>query len=174
MARFPYKNTNDPAIAPLAEQIVQVRGEVLHLDRMLLHSPPVAEGWLKFMTAVRRQTKLAGALRELVILRIAILNDAPYKADQHKPTALKEGVRIEQIEALAEWESRSELFNDEERSALALTDQITRNIKATDGLWHSAMQHWDARELVELVITIASYNMVSRFLEAFQIRSVDA
>jgi AhpD family alkylhydroperoxidase len=174
MARIPYVDTDDPAIAPLVEQIVQVRGEVLHLDRMLLHSPPVAEGWLKFMTAVRRQTRLAGTLRELVILRIAILNDAPFEADQHKPIALKEGVRLEQIKALAEWDSRSELFNDEERTALALTDQITRNVKAGDAPWHTAMQHWDARELVELVITIASYNMVSRFLEAFQIRSGDA
>jgi alkylhydroperoxidase family enzyme len=82
-------------------------------------------------------------------------------------------VRPEQIEALADWECRSELFSDEERGALALTDQITRNVKTDDALWQAATKHWAARELVELVITIASYNMVSRFLEAFQIRSGD-
>ena len=79
-----------PAHRALVERIVAERGSLLHLYQMLLHSPPLAEGWLAF-TAVR-QRPLPGALRELVIMRVALLNGAPYEAEQHAPIALKEGL----------------------------------------------------------------------------------
>ena len=54
MARLPYADLSAPDASPLVERIVAERGSVLHLYQMLLHSPPVAEGWLGFMTAVRQ------------------------------------------------------------------------------------------------------------------------
>jgi AhpD family alkylhydroperoxidase len=41
---------------------------------------------------VRQKLQLSGALRELIIMRVAALNGAPYEAGQHAPIALKEGV----------------------------------------------------------------------------------
>src|SRR5688572_740253 len=104
MARIPYANSDEPQLKPLVERIVAERGEVLDLYRMLLHSPPVAEGWLGLMTAIRQQTSLPGRLRELVIIRIAHLNRAGYEAEQHVPIALREGATRQQIDALADWE----------------------------------------------------------------------
>ena len=79
MARLQYADPNDSATQGLVDRIVAQRGSLLHLYQMLLHSPPVADGWLTFMTAVRHSSQLSGALRELVIMRIAILNGAPYE-----------------------------------------------------------------------------------------------
>ena len=92
MALLPYADLNDPPLRALVERMIAERGSVLHLYRMLLHSPPLAEGWLTYLTAVRQRLSLDGGLRELVIMRVAILNRAPYEADQHRPIALKEGV----------------------------------------------------------------------------------
>ena len=55
MARLPYADLKDPALQPLVERIVAERGSLLHLYQMLLHSPPIAEGWLALMTAVRQK-----------------------------------------------------------------------------------------------------------------------
>src|SRR5690606_23731475 len=74
MARIPYADLTNPPAAPLVERIVAERGGVLHLYQMLLHSPALAEGWLAFLTAVRHKLSLPGDLRELVIMRVAILN----------------------------------------------------------------------------------------------------
>jgi transcription antitermination factor NusG len=41
---------------------------------MLLHSPALAERWLEQVSAVRWQTDLDGKLREIVIIRVGILN----------------------------------------------------------------------------------------------------
>ncbi|KCV65769.1 carboxymuconolactone decarboxylase family protein, partial [Bordetella bronchiseptica] len=85
MARIPYADLGSEQARPLVERIVAERGSVLHLYQMLLHSPPIAEGWLNYLTAVRQKASLSGALRELVIVRVAQINGAPYEADQHIP-----------------------------------------------------------------------------------------
>jgi hypothetical protein len=63
----------------LAGEITAQRGSILHLYRILLHSPPVAIGWVHYLTAIRHECSLPGALRELAIMRVAILNGAPYR-----------------------------------------------------------------------------------------------
>jgi AhpD family alkylhydroperoxidase len=172
MARLPYADPDAPQARELADRIVAERGSVLHLYRMLLHSPPVAEGWLAYLTAIRQRTTLDGALRELVIMRIAVLNRAPYEADQHAPIALKAGVTAEQLAALDDWEG-SRAFDAKQRSVLALTDAMTRDVQVPAATFEAARAQLPDRELVELVATIAAYNMVSRFLEALQIHSSD-
>ncbi len=92
MARIPYADPNKPETKELADRIVRERGGVLHLYAMLLHSGPVAEGWLRYLTAIRHECALPGSLRELVIMQIAHLNGAAYEAEQHAPIALKEGL----------------------------------------------------------------------------------
>jgi len=172
MARLQYADPNNPATQGLVDRIVAERGGLLHLYQMLLHSPPVADGWLTFMTAVRHKSHLSGALRELVIMRIAILNGAPYEAEQHAPIALKEGLRPQQLDALADW-AASDRFSALERAVLALTDGMTRDVHIDDAQLAAVRAHLSVRETLELVVTIASYNMVSRVLEALQISSSD-
>jgi AhpD family alkylhydroperoxidase len=172
MARLPYADIGKPETRALVDTIVAQRGSVLHLYRMLLHSPPVAEGWLAFLTAIRHRCALPGDVRELVIMRIALVNGAPYEADQHAPIALKEGITQAQLDALPRWES-SDAFTARQRAVLALADRMTRHVHVPDDAFAAARSHFAERELVELVATIAAYNMVSRFLEALAIHSDD-
>lgn len=172
MARLHYADPNEPEVRELVDRIVAERGSVLHLYQMLLHSPPVADGWLALMTAVRQKSVLAGALRELVIMRIAILNGAPYEAEQHAPIALKEGVSQRQLDDLGQWE-QSDRFTPLQRAVLALTDGMTRDVHVDDARVEALRPHLSDRELLELVVTVASYNMVSRVLEALKIASTD-
>ena len=173
MARIPYADVTGPEARPLAERIVAERGSLLHLYRMLLHSPPVAAGWLGYLTAIRQQCSLPGAIRELVIMRVAALNGAAYEADQHVPYALKEGVSQAQLDALPAWEG-SNLFNAQERAVLAYTDAMTRHVQVPEPVFAAVRAGFDDRCLVELTATVAAYNMVSRFLEALQLHTHDA
>ncbi|SDP32411.1 alkylhydroperoxidase AhpD family core domain-containing protein [Ralstonia sp. 25mfcol4.1] len=173
MANIPYADLSDPAVRPLVDRITAERGGVLHLYQMLLHAPPVAEGWLTYLTAIRQKSSLPGALRELVIMRVAILNGAPYEADQHAPIALKEGMTQAQLDDLASWQD-SGLFDDTERAVLAYTDAMTRDIQVPASVSEAIRQRFPHRQVVELTATIAAYNMVSRFLEALQVHSHDA
>ena len=172
MARIPYADLNSPEISPLVEQIVRERGSVLHLYQMLLHSPRVASGWLNHLSGIRLHSSLSGDLRELIIMRVAILNRAPYEADQHAPIALKEGVSQAQLVALEHW-SESSLFDERTQAVLAYTDAMTQQIQVPKAIFERVQQHFDHKAIVELTATIATYNMVSRFLEALAIHSDD-
>ena len=173
MARIPYADLSSPAAQPLVQRIVAERGSVLHLYQMLMHSPPLAEGWLGFMTQVRQKLELGGDLRELVIMRIAHLNGAPYEAQQHAPIALKEGLTQAQLDALPAWGESARLFTPLHCDVLRLCDAMTRDVHVEAPLVQAVREHLGERRLVELVATIASYNMVSRFLEALQIHADD-
>ncbi len=172
MAHLPYADLARPDVQPLVQRIVTERGSVLHLYQMLLHSPPLAEGWLAFLTAVRQKLDLPGGLRELVIMRVALLNGAPYEADQHRPIALKEGVSPAQLDALADWRA-SPAFGARERAVLELCDTMTRDIQVPPAVLAAVNAELGERQTVELAATIAAYNMVSRFLEALHIHSDD-
>ncbi len=168
MARIPYADPNRPDIAPLAARIKAERGgKILNLYRMLLHSPPVAEGWLGFLTAIRQKSGLAARVRELVIMRVAVLNAAEYEFQAHLPFARAEAVSDAQIQGLRE--GKLELFEARERAALAYTDAMTRTIRVPDEVFAAVRGHFDDRELVELTATIGAYNLVSRFLEALRV-----
>jgi len=172
MARLPYARLDDADKAPLVQRIVAERGSVLHLYQMLLHSPPLAEGWLAYLTAVRHKLTIGGALRELIIMRVAQLNGAAYEADQHKPIALEEGVTPAQLQALASWDG-ADCFDATERAVLRLTDAMTRDIHFAPEILGAVREELGERGTVEVAATIAAYNMVSRFLEALQIHSDD-
>lgn len=172
MAFLPYADLDGPETQPLVQRIVAERGSVLHLYQMLLHSPPLAEGWLGYLTAIRQKLVLPGDLREIVIIRIALLNGADYEAEQHAPIALEEGISQTQLDALATW-PESGLFNPAQTIALKLTDVITRAASAPQAMVAEAQAVMGERQTVELIATIAAYNMVSRFLEALHIRSTD-
>lgn len=176
MARLPYADPTRPELQPLVQRIVAERGSLLHLYQMLLHSPPLAAGWLEFMTQVRQHCELGGDLRELVIMRIAWLNGAPYEAGQHAPIALREGLTPAQLEALPGWTEATAdqgLFDPLQQAVLRLCDAMTREVRVPAPLLQAVRDRLGERRLVELVATIASYNMVSRFLEALQIHADD-
>lgn len=169
MARIPYPDLDrNPEAAALTARIVAERGKLHNLYRMLLNSPPVAQGWLAFLTAIRQQCVLSGKVRELAILRIAVINKAPYEFDSHVPFALKEGITQEQIDALGNWQ-QSDAFDEVQRAVLAYTDAMTREVHVSDAVFAPIPRHFDPREVTELTATIAAYNLVSRFLEALEV-----
>jgi AhpD family alkylhydroperoxidase len=103
---------------------------------------------------------------------VAILNRAPYEADQHAPIALKEGVTQAQLDELADWAASAQ-YSPLQRAALQLTDTMTRDVQVPEPVLAAVRAVLGDQQTVELVATIAAYNMVSRFLEALHIHSDD-
>jgi alkylhydroperoxidase family enzyme len=170
MARLPYadENANAESRALAARIRAERGGKLLNLYRMLLASPPVAEGWLAFLSAIRQRCRLGGAIRELAILRIAIVNGAAYEHAAHVPFALGEGISRSQIDALSDWRGAA-LFDPAQRAALAFVDAMTEDVHVPDAIFDALRPHFSPREIVELTATVAAYNCVSRFLEALAI-----
>jgi 4-carboxymuconolactone decarboxylase len=157
-----------PELAAIEQSIAAERGRISALYQALLNSAPLAEGWEKLLTAIRNKSSLPPDLREMVILRVAVLNRAPFEFEAHLPVARKAGVTDAKLAAI-ELPQIGEPFSVVERAVLALTDVMTHEVQVPDALFEPIAQHFDRRAVTELVATIAAYNMVSRFLEALRI-----
>jgi 4-carboxymuconolactone decarboxylase len=159
-----------PELAAQEAQIMAERGRISPLYSVLLNSPPIAHGWEQMLSAVRNRNSIPAGLRELVILRVAVLNRAPYEFDAHVPHALAAGVSAEAVEASRSVPLAADApFTEAQRVALRLTDAMTRDIDVPDALFADVRQHFDLQGQIDLVATVAAYNMVSRFLVALQI-----
>ncbi len=145
-------------------------GHLLMLYKVLLNSQPVAFGWLKLFTALRQQTRIDGRIRELVILRVATLNGAEYEFDAHVPFAMAEGFSAADIEDVRVGRFPGAV-TDREAAALAYTDSITRQVRVPSAVFERVRALFDDRELLELTVLAAAYNLVSRVLVALNISS---
>jgi alkylhydroperoxidase family enzyme len=169
MPRLPYLPADLSEPAELVAAIRKRRGgQLLELDRMLLHSPPLAAGWNTMMGTVRQQLELPAKLRELAMCMVAVLNRAEYELFHHAPLLIAAGGTEQQVQALrdpARALQDRELFDDTERAVLAFTFESTRNVEVSDATFEAVRTALpNHRQVVELVAVIASYNMVSRIL----------
>ncbi len=165
----PWQN-QDPAPAELLQKIKARRagGELIALDRMLLKSFPLAEGWNEFLKRIRTELSLDARFRELIICRVAQLNFAHYEWQQHAPMFLNEGGTQAQLDEMNHWE-KSSAFTQGDKAILALVDESTRQIKVSDSTFESVKNILGERGTVEAVAVISCYNMVSRFLVALDV-----
>lgn len=157
-----------PELAAIEARILAERGRVSLLYQVLLNSAPIASGWEQMLTAVRNHTGVPADLRELMILRVAVLNRAAFEYDAHVPHAQRAGLDAARIEAVRE-PGIAACYGPLERLVLELADAMTRDIEVPDALMARLAEHFDAKLIVELVATVAAYNMVSRFLVALKV-----
>jgi AhpD family alkylhydroperoxidase len=162
-----------PGDGPVAERMAARRGGRLStLDRLLLHSPPVAEGWNALLGALRGGTTVRADLRELVILRIAVLNRAPFEWVSHEPIGRRAGLTDRQLAALRT-EEPEPVWSPVQAAVLAFTDAATRAVDVPDDVFAAVREHLDERQVVELTALVAGYAMVSRFLVALRVPPPD-
>ena len=169
---IPYKPDDDQAGPKEVVDAIRARrpgGKLLNLDRILLHSPAFAKGWNGLFGAIRGQLAVPPKLRELAIMAVGALNQADYEWVQHEPEFLKAGGTQAQLAALKNLPSalkNDKLFDEPERATLALTLEMTRSIKVSDATLKRVRGLLPLDQVVELIGTIAGYNMASRFLVA--------
>ncbi|NES29043.1 carboxymuconolactone decarboxylase family protein [Micromonospora terminaliae] len=100
---------------------------------------------------------------ELVKLRASMLNGCSFCVDMHSRDALGAGESSRRLFAVAAWRE-APFFTERERTALALTDAVTRlgEHGVPDDVWDAAAKVWSEKELADLVVAIATINVWNR------------
>src|SRR5689334_11754925 len=112
-----------PELADQEARILAERGRISPLYQVLLNSPPLANGWEQMLSAVRNRSTVPADVRELVILRVAVLNRAGYEFDAHVPHALAAGASQQAIDAMRDVPLPDEApLNAMQRLAVQLAD----------------------------------------------------
>ena len=169
MARIPYYDLSK-APPELADAIKDRLP--LNIYRMIAHGGNTAVGFLALGRAILTKSEIDPKLRELVILRVGALSGASYEIFQHRRVAAKAGVSAEKIDAVladATKEVELRLFNQTEQAILRFTDSVVRQVKAPEHLFNDVAARLPHQQLVELLMTIGFYMLVSRLLENLEV-----
>lgn len=161
-----------PLDGELGERVSNLGARQVNLYRSLAHTPELLDAWINWAWALRARCTTSRALRELMILRTAVVMRSEYEWHQHVAMAADAGVPPDQVAAIAAWQS-SPLYDAPEQAALMLTDaMLTGNVP--DAVHDEVARHFTAQEKVELVLTAGFYAMVPRVLDACRVPVEDA
>lgn len=169
MARIPYFDLDQAS--PELVAIIKERPP-LNIYRMIAHGGNTAVGFLALGKSILTKSDIDPKLRELVILRVGALSGASYEIFQHRRVASREGVSAEKIEAvLANPEGGVDpaVFSELEMAILRFTDAVVRQVKAPEELFNDVAARLPHQQLVEVMMTIGFYMLVSRLLENLEV-----
>ncbi|HZQ35297.1 MAG TPA: carboxymuconolactone decarboxylase family protein [Dehalococcoidia bacterium] len=174
MPRVPYRDRDavPDDIAQIMDRQLAERGYVLNLYRALANSPGLLRAFGGLGGYLRNGSRLDPALRELAILTVGRLANAPYEFQHHVEWAKRAGISDEQIAALGAWAS-SPLFDERQRAVMRYAWQATEQVHVADDVAQAAHELLDDECFVDLVAVVAFYNMVVRVLEPLQITLED-
>jgi 4-carboxymuconolactone decarboxylase len=155
-----------PAELPeeVASMLAGRKAAQLNLYRALANSPAVVRAWRDFIWALRDDCKTSKSLREIAILRTAVRHSSEYEWLHHVSMALAAGVPERVVASVGRWLDEPTL-TDDQRLVLELADAVCDGHVAQQ-LAERAVERFGAESYVELVVTIATYVMVPRVLDA--------
>lgn len=133
-------------------------------------SPRLLYGLQAFYRCLdRKQSPLNPQLRALVSNRISQMNHCAFCTDISASTLLKNGISLENLVALENYESNS-IFSEKERVALAYAEAMTDSHRRVDDtLFQRLRKSYSEDEIVELTAWIAFQNLSSKFNAALDI-----
>lgn len=129
----------------------------LGVFRMLSHAETAFRPWLALGGALLGSLQLDPALRELAILRVAVIAGCDYELVQHKVIAAGVGVRPDQVEALAAGHTAGREFDQREVLVLRFVAEAIDNDGTAAALVPQLEDALSAREVIELLLVIAQY-----------------
>jgi alkylhydroperoxidase family enzyme len=132
--------------------------------------PELFRRWLGFGGALLNGT-LPGRLRELVILRTAFRFGGRYEWAQHLELGEAQGITAGELAALgaaaapdpAAWDAL-------ELAALRAVDETAAEGAVSDATWEALAEQLRESELIELLMLIAHYEMLTGVLRSLRIR----
>ena len=175
MARVPYPTRDEYPSAYLAayDRMLRERGDPpLHIFLALANIPNLLDPLLTFTREMREGAAIEARLRELAIMTVALVSGASYEFNHHWNSALKAGVRLEQLEQLADAQT-SDAFEERERAIVRYAREATLSLKVSDETWSALRRHFSVRETMDVVMAVAWYNAVARILLPMEIEMED-
>ncbi|MDF8265606.1 carboxymuconolactone decarboxylase family protein [Luteipulveratus flavus] len=120
---------------------------------------------LQALAAAPKGHGVPDATLELTHLRASQINGCAWCLDYGYRNAKKAGETDERLATIAGWRE-APYFDDAEKAALALTEEITRLADSSDpvpdAVWDEAAKHYDEEALAALVIWVSMTNLWNR------------
>jgi uncharacterized peroxidase-related enzyme len=173
LSRVPRSQAPAP-VAEIYDRYMRTRGNVPNMFRTVAHRPEILQTMIAHLEAILTTGTLPTRLKELVIVRTSQLNHCEYCLASHSQICLKLGWSRDQLDGLADYESRAD-FTPAERAALSLAEQMTlHSTQISDEFMDRLRGFYNEGEIVELLASIGVFNYFNRFNNALQMEPTKA
>lgn len=152
------------------------------LSTLLANLPEIVRTMLRHPELFARQTDmgiqllgqgaLSGRDRELAVLRIGWLCQAPYEWGEHVHVAKKVGITSAEIERITAG-SAAPGWGEHEQAILRAVEELYENAIISDATWATLAKRLDERQLIELPIVIGQYQTVAYYQNSLRLRLHD-
>ena len=109
-------------------------------------------------------------LLELVRVRASQINGCAYCLDMHNRDARTHGEDQRRLDILPAWRDVPDMYSVSEQAALALTEALTRisDEGVSDRVWEDVAMHFHEKQIVRLVLAVATINVWNRVTVSFR------
>lgn len=143
--------------------------EIPELVFTLLRHPDLYQKIADLSIQLLGRGSLSPRERELVVLRVAWLWQAPYEWGEHVKLAKAAGITSEEIERVTEGSAASG-WNDHEAALLRATEELKTDAMISDATWNALAQQLDEKQLLELPVLVGQFTNVAFFQNALRLR----
>ncbi len=150
-------------LAPMIES-----GRDFNIFHVLANHPDLMRRWLVFGNHILGKSTLPERERELAILRVGWLCQAPYEWGQHVLMGREAGLTDDEIRSIRDG-ADAEGWNDLDRAILCAADELHKDSRIGDQTWSDLSEHLGTQQLMDLVFTIGQYHLVSMALNSFEV-----
>lgn len=139
---------------------------------MLAHHPQLTTAYHTLIGHALFGTTLSERQRELVILRVAHLREAPYEWAQHVFLAGEVGLgpdevaRVKDGPAAPGWAAL-------DGALLAAVDELIAGARIDDGTYTRLAAELDTQQLMDVVFTVGAYDLLAMALRTFDVELDD-
>jgi alkylhydroperoxidase family enzyme len=142
----------------------------LNLFRVLLLDPPLAKAFSDLVVYLFRESELDERLRELAIMRVAWVTGSCYEWSQHWKLATGLGIDERDLLGVRDWRADPR-YGSADRAVLAATDEVLDSgVVGEDALEQCRRELGKEKLVIDLVVSIATWRMVSEILRSLDIR----
>ena len=127
--------------------------------------PALAKGFFTFNSHLFHST-LSARDRELATVRVAWLRRGEYEWAQHVRMAKTAGLSGEEVDAILAGPD-SPVWGPRDAALLRSVDEIVADRYVSDDTWKRLAEHFDRKQLMDLVFTIGAYDLLAMAMNTF-------
>jgi alkylhydroperoxidase family enzyme len=171
----------EPRIKPLAEsEWTAEQQRILNRYKMpdgrfpnilttLANHPKLLEKYMGIAPYIAGESTLPPREREILILRIGWLCRSEFEFGWHTLYGKSAGLTDEEIKRITEG-PKAAGWDPFDATLLLAVDELYYDAFIRDGTWNALAKRYNQQQLMDVVVTVGQYNLVSMFLNSFGVQ----
>lgn len=138
-------------------------GKYPNLFGTFAHHMDIADAWSQFGLYTMRHSSLDPALREILILRVALNSACEYEWHHHHAIALRAGLTEEQVRQIRERRPTAEAAHN---LLLRCADELNDAKCLDEDTWAAMTDAFGVQQTIDVIFTVGAYSALALFINS--------